>query len=156
MTNINIYSKEQIDAKIPSTTGASSGDVLTFNGSSTEWAPASGGSGMARHTYNNAGELVTDIIAHPHGFLRYEGSNKFKSFELDIQSSTITFYDTEILDGTLTSVIYIYAGHATYSTSSTSDTISINRGMKTIDGTTITSQDNQQQNYAVSRFAYYY
>ena len=43
MASIDLYTKQQIDAKIPSTSGASSGDVLTFNGSATVWAAPGGG-----------------------------------------------------------------------------------------------------------------
>lgn len=43
MASIDLYTKQQIDAKIPDTSGASSGDVLTFNGSANVWAAASGG-----------------------------------------------------------------------------------------------------------------
>lgn len=38
MATVNFYSKEQIDEKIPDTTGASQGDVLTIGASGTEWA----------------------------------------------------------------------------------------------------------------------
>ena len=43
MTSMNLYSKEQIDDKIPPTTGASVGDVLTVGSSGTEWSTPSGG-----------------------------------------------------------------------------------------------------------------
>ena len=43
MASIDLYTKQQIDAKLPDTSGASSGDVLTFNGTNTEWAAPSGG-----------------------------------------------------------------------------------------------------------------
>ena len=41
MTSMNLYSKEQIDDKIPPTTGASVGDVLTVGSSGTEWSTPS-------------------------------------------------------------------------------------------------------------------
>ena len=45
MATIDIYSKAQMDAKLPPTTGASSGDVLTFDGTNTDWAAGGGGGG---------------------------------------------------------------------------------------------------------------
>lgn len=47
---------------VPSTSGASSGDILSFNGTDTEWiTPSSGGSGMTPHVYNNFLELKQAI-----------------------------------------------------------------------------------------------
>jgi len=50
MATVEFYSKAQVDAKIPSaaqlvptTSGATSGDVLTFDGSSVGWAAGGGG-----------------------------------------------------------------------------------------------------------------
>lgn len=52
MATVEFYSKAQVDAKIPSaaqlvptTSGATSGDVLTFDGSSVGWVAAGGGGG---------------------------------------------------------------------------------------------------------------
>lgn len=52
MATVEFYSKGQVDAKIPSaaqlvpsTSGATSGDVLTFDGSSVGWAAGGGGGG---------------------------------------------------------------------------------------------------------------
>lgn len=68
MTSMNLYSKEQIDDKIPPTTGASVGDVLTVGSSGTEWSTPSGG-GITAHRYSTFGELVTDYMAHQDGIL---------------------------------------------------------------------------------------
>lgn len=61
MATVEFYSKGQVDAKIPSaaqlvpsTSGATSGDVLTFDGSSVGWAAGGGGGG---------GETVTDVTS---------------------------------------------------------------------------------------------
>ena len=52
MATVEFYSKGQVDAKIPSaaqlvpsTSGATSGDVLTFDGSNVGWAAGGGGGG---------------------------------------------------------------------------------------------------------------
>lgn len=57
MAALNVYSKEQVDALlpdsselVPSTSGASSGDVLTFDGSSVGWAAGGGGGGGGHPT----------------------------------------------------------------------------------------------------------
>ena len=71
----NVYTKTQADALladkadvadlptseelVPDTAGASSGDVLTFNGSSVGWAAGGGGSQTA-HTYATLDALLTD------------------------------------------------------------------------------------------------
>lgn len=41
MASIKIYSKEQVDAKVPDTTGASVGDVLTVGSSGNQWTTPS-------------------------------------------------------------------------------------------------------------------
>lgn len=77
MTNLNIYSKEQIDAilptssqLVPSTSGASLGDVLTYDGSDISWAPSSGGSTFTEHTFSTAGNLAQALIDHPYAIVR--------------------------------------------------------------------------------------
>lgn len=50
MATIDIYSKAQIDAKLPPTTGAANGDVLTFDGTNTVWAAGGGGGGSLTDT----------------------------------------------------------------------------------------------------------
>ena len=80
MPTVDIYSKGQTDtllsAKanttdlpssaqlVPSTSGATAGDVLTFDGSSVDWAAGGGSSGMTRHTYATFGAMRNDILAH--------------------------------------------------------------------------------------------
>ena len=61
MTSINVYSKEQIDTKVPPTTGASVGDVLTVGSSGVEWATPSGGSEWEELDKTN---LPTDFKAY--------------------------------------------------------------------------------------------
>lgn len=98
MANVKFYSKEQVDALlpgagelVPSTSGASAGDVLTYDGSDVGWdAPSGGlpdptsatagdvltldsnkdaiwqtpggGSGMTAHTYSTWGQIYADLI----------------------------------------------------------------------------------------------
>ena len=102
MTNLNIYSKEQIDAKIPATSSASNGDVLTFNGTSTEWAPASGGGGMSAHTFNDTASLKTALTNNPNalvlvkmpyglnGYIRFNG-RICTTVEMDYEEDALTF-----------------------------------------------------------------
>lgn len=59
MPTVDIYSKQQVDALIPSanqlvpsTSGASSGDVLTFDGSNVGWAAGGGGGGATVTSYD--------------------------------------------------------------------------------------------------------
>ena len=58
MTNVNFYSKEQIDAKVPDSSAASVGDVLTIGtGGTHEWA--AGGGGLPDPTSASAGDVLT-------------------------------------------------------------------------------------------------
>lgn len=64
MATVEFYSKGQVDAKIPSaaqlvpsTSGATSGDVLTFDGSDVGWAAAGGG--LPDPTSAAAGDVLT-------------------------------------------------------------------------------------------------
>lgn len=65
MATVEFYSKAQVDAKIPSaaqlvptTSGATSGDVLTFDGSDVGWA-AAGGGGLPDPASASAGDVLT-------------------------------------------------------------------------------------------------
>ena len=67
MATVEFYSKAQVDAKIPSaaqlvptTSGATSGDVLTFDGSSVGWA-AGGGGGSSGWEEIDLSNLPTDF-----------------------------------------------------------------------------------------------
>lgn len=99
MASIDLYTKQQIDAKLPDTTGAATGDVLTFNGSGNAWTaipdqlPATGtasagdiltldsnkdpawsaapSSGMAAHTFTTFGEIYAAINAHRDAIIKY-------------------------------------------------------------------------------------
>ena len=86
MPTVDFYSKSQMDTKlsnkadtsslptssqlVPSTSGASSGDVLTFDGSSVGWAAGGGGgSGITAHTYSTLGDMINDLISHPNAIV---------------------------------------------------------------------------------------
>ena len=80
MVTVDFYSKGQTDtllsAKanstdlpassqlVPATTGASAGDVLTFDGSAVGWSAGGGGGGMSVHTYTSMTDIYNDIVAH--------------------------------------------------------------------------------------------
>lgn len=105
MPTVDFYSKGQTDtllsAKanstdlpssaqlVPSTSGATSGDVLTFNGSSTEWAAAGGGSGIQAHTYSTFGALYDDIILHPRGIIQTFDDDKLKIINIYVDNNTV-------------------------------------------------------------------
>ena len=68
MPSVNIYSKEQIDNLMPSsdelvpdTSGASNGDVLTYDGTDIGWMTPSGG--VTRTTITNS---LSDLITAMH------------------------------------------------------------------------------------------
>ena len=75
MTTVQFYSKDQVDAKIPessqlvpATTGASAGDVLTFDGEDVAWtAPAPSGSVRVMTQYFNMTTLVEAMGNAPIG-----------------------------------------------------------------------------------------
>lgn len=48
---------------VPSTSGASSGDVLSFDGTNIGWNTG-GSSGMSVHTYTSMTDIYNDIVAH--------------------------------------------------------------------------------------------
>lgn len=80
MASLKIYSKEQTDALlqnkanasdlpaseqlVPTTSGASQGDVLTVGASGTEWSTPSASGGMAPHTYTSWAEFVAAFTEH--------------------------------------------------------------------------------------------
>lgn len=128
MASIDLYTKQQIDAKIPDTTGASSGDVLTFNGSANVWAAPSGGAGVTAHTYASFGALVTDILAHPNGILKHDHSvSGLGLMDFNLGTNAVTFlinYTTR--DGS-TGVMIGAGDSSSISNSSTATSINIDR-----------------------------
>jgi len=159
MASIDLYTKQQIDAKIPSTSGASVGDVLTFNGTSTEWAAGGGGSGgVSAHTYASFGALVTDILAHPNGILTHDHSVSglgLMSFRLDTNA---VYFDIDytVNDGSSGTGVMIGAGSSTIiSNSSTATSISINRTTvyATAGGNTVSTYT---LSVGISTITYYY
>lgn len=63
MTSMNVYSKEQIDAKIPATTSAAAGDVLTLDSNKNAiWQAPSGGGGVTI-TELNSNNLISSIMS---------------------------------------------------------------------------------------------
>ena len=92
MPTVDFYSKGQTDSLlsakanatdlpssaqlVPSTSGASSGDVLTFDGSNIGWAAGgSGGSGITAHTYASFNALLNDFVQNKYNEHTF-GSNK--------------------------------------------------------------------------------
>lgn len=67
MTTINLYSKEQIDAKIPVTTIASAGDVLTLDSNKDAiWQAPSGGSDEPDIIVDNADISISSVTLTAH------------------------------------------------------------------------------------------
>lgn len=122
MPTVDIYSKGQTDALlsakansadlpssaqlVPSTSGASSGDVLTFDGSSVGWAAGgSGGSGIIAHTYTNYADLRADLLAHPFAII------KCKAYKVSTSSNVIYDGVLETIPSSSTSSISIAFSH---------------------------------------------
>ena len=94
MASIDLYTKQQIDAKIPDTSGASSGDVLTFNGSNNVWAAISAG-GLSKITFDTWAELKTYILAHSDAVIiargAYSGNTRFNGpLQIETASDSVT------------------------------------------------------------------
>lgn len=115
MTNLNIYSKEQIDVKIPDNTSASVGDVLAKGTNGNEWiTPSGGGSGITAHTYSYQDDMELDIIQHPLAIIVFTSNNNTQTSatpdirNIVFQVSNITFEEGSgilIEDISLSSVI---------------------------------------------------
>ena len=76
MASIDLYTKQQIDAKIPDTTGVTSGYVLTFNGTNTVWASAGGGGGSA-----NTGDILAATVARILDYYAFTSSSSYEKYE---------------------------------------------------------------------------
>lgn len=126
MVTVDFYSKQQTDTLlsdkadtsalptsaqlVPSTTGASSGDVLTFDGSAVGWS--AGGGGGSSHTTVNV--TVADLYSTLNGLAsgtnfiirahKYTNSAKFVTMEIygNKSSMTVDSNTTYIVCGTMT------------------------------------------------------
>ena len=129
MASIDLYTKQQIDAKIPSTSGASSGDVLTFNGSANVWAaPGGGGSGISAHTYTTYGALITDILAHPSGLLAHDHSlNALSDLNFKLGTNAVDLHNSYIAKDGSTGLFISEDTTGDISDSSTATTATFNR-----------------------------
>ena len=62
MATVNLYSKEQIDVKIPDNTSASVGDVLAKGADGNEWITPSSGGSIQKVAYTSWANLIGDIV----------------------------------------------------------------------------------------------
>lgn len=120
MVNLNIYSKEQVDAMIPSsdrlvpsTTGATSGQVVTFDGVSVAWATPSGGGGVTKTAINQA-QLWTilenkslAINQEIRGRIEFVGSDNKTTIIGRIWSDGINIYMSGNYDSSIPMIGYI-------------------------------------------------
>lgn len=74
MPSINMYTKEQVDAKVPPTTNASAGNVLTLDSNKDAVWQAPSGGGITAHSYATYGEMYADMHTHSYAILRLDAS----------------------------------------------------------------------------------